>query len=312
MARVEIDEVVADVFRITIPTPFPHEPSSHAYLIRDETVALVDAGVGHGSSGPAVTEALRRAGLPGVALILNTHEHADHAGGDVEAAPDARIRMHPVAVESVRKQAAYRPPPEVWEKMDAPMRAVFETGVRQFEELSRRPVEVLAEGDEVSLGAHRLRIIHTPGHAPGHVCFYEPRRRLLFTGDHVLGHGTPYVGVGEPLTGDMGAYLASLERLETLEADLLLPGHGPVVDRPRARIAETRSSKLRRERRVLEALQSRGEADLKTVSRIAYTDVRGLPGAFLMSSTGAYLAKLVAEGRVLRQEREGRVLYALA
>lgn len=304
-------EVAPDLFQVTIPTPFPHETASQAYLIRDEIPTLVDTGTGFGASGPALAEGLRRMGLKEVRLILNTHEHIDHAGGNLEAAADAPIRMHPVALESVKRQAAYRVPEEMWAKMGESMRSTFETGTRQFEALARRPVEPLREGDEVALGSHTLRVIHTPGHAMGHVCFYEPRRRYLFTGDHVLGHGTPFVGIGDPLSGDMGAYMTALERLLDLEVDLLLPGHGPALKEARARMVETLESKRRREGRVLEALP--GEpVPLKEISKAAYSDVRGLPGGFLMSSTEAYLHKLVVEGKALRVEEKGKPLYARA
>lgn len=304
-------EVAPDIFQITIPTPFPHETASQAYLIRDEVPTLVDTGAGFGASGPALAEGLRRMGLKEVRLILNTHEHIDHAGGNLEAAADASIRMHPAALESVKAQAAYRMPEQMWRKMPEAMRAMFETGTRQFEALARRQVGLLREGDEVVLGRHRLRAIHTPGHAPGHICFYEPEKRYLFTGDHVLGHGTPFVGVGDPISGDMAAYMAALERLLTLEVDLLLPGHGPALKEARARMVETLESKRRREERILEALP--GEpTSLKAISRAAYADVRGLPGGFLISSTEAYLRKLVAEGRALHIEENGKTLYARA
>ncbi|MEM3085520.1 MAG: MBL fold metallo-hydrolase [Halobacteria archaeon] len=304
-------EVAPDIFQVTIPTPFPHETESQAYLIRDEIPTLVDTGTGFGASGPALAEGLRRMGLKEVRLVLNTHEHIDHAGGNLEAAPDAPIKMHPVALEAVKRQADYRMPEEMWAKMPEAMRATFETGTRQFEALARRPVELLREGEEVVLGNHTLRAIHTPGHAMGHLCFYEPKRRYLFTGDHVLGQGTPFVGIGDPISGDMGAYMAALERLLELEVDLLLPGHGPALKEARARMVETLEAKRRREGRVFDALP--GEpVSLKSVSKAAYADVRGLPGGFLMSSTEAYLRKLVAEGRALRVVEGGKPRYARA
>lgn len=304
-------EVAPDIFQVTIPTPFPHETASQAYLIRDEIPTLVDTGTGFGASGPALAEGLRRMGLKEVKLVLNTHEHIDHAGGNLEAAPDAPVRMHPVALESVKRQAAYRVPEKMWAKMPEAMRSMFETGSRQFSDLAKRPIELVKEGEEVVLGNHALRVIHTPGHAMGHVCFYEPRRRYLFTGDHVLGEGTPYVGIGDPISGDMAAYMEALEKLLALEVDLLLPGHGPALKEARARMVDTLESKRRREGRVLEALSGQ-PIPLKAVSRTAYADVRGLPGGFLMSSTDAYLHKLVADGRALRTVENGKPLYARA
>src|SRR5207244_12296665 len=88
----------------------------------------------------------------------------------------------------------------------------------------------LADGEQLQLGRcpngsgpWRLQAIHTPGHAPGHLCFYEPRYRLLFAGD-MISTITSIVIV--PPEGDLSVYLSSLRRLRGLDARLLLPAHG--------------------------------------------------------------------------------------
>jgi glyoxylase-like metal-dependent hydrolase (beta-lactamase superfamily II) len=90
--------------------------------------------------------------------------------------------------------------------------------------------------------------IATPGHAPDHVALVVGR--LLFTGDTVLGTGSVFIQPGE---GSLSAYLESLRRLRELELEAILPGHGPVVWEPRAKLDEYIEHRLERERRVLDA-----------------------------------------------------------
>src|SRR3954469_24715699 len=108
-------------------------------------------------------------------------------------------------------------------------------------------VEVVrpAGGDRVG----PFEVVATPGHSPDHVALLH--RRLLFAGDTVLGAGSVFVGGGE---GSMAAYLDSLRRLLDLDLDVILPGHGPVVWEPRAKLEEYLAHRLDRERRVLEAV----------------------------------------------------------
>src|SRR5205823_311426 len=143
----------------------------------------------------------------------------------------------------------------------------------------------------------RLRAVHTPGHESGHICYYDPDRRWLFTGDLILGTGTTIVA---PPDGDMIAYLASLRRLRELDLGLILPGHGAPIERPYDKIEEYLTHRLMREEQIVAAL----EAGVCTVAAIVarlYADVHpGLhPAAAL--TVRAHLAKLVAEGAVVEE-----------
>ena len=148
----------------------------------------------------------------------------------------------------------------------------------------RRP----AEGEEVG----PLRALATPGHAPDHVCLLFGR--ILFSGDTVLGEGSVFIGPGE---GSMSAYLASLRRLRELELEVLCPGHGPFVWRPRERVEEQLVHRLDRERRLLEAL-GHGARTREEMLDAAWPEVpRALrPAAAL--TLEAHLEKLGEEGRL--------------
>jgi glyoxylase-like metal-dependent hydrolase (beta-lactamase superfamily II) len=158
----------------------------------------------------------------------------------------------------------------------------------------RAGVEVVMPAGDSDAGP--FRVIPTPGHAPDHVSLLWGR--VLFAGDTVLGEGSVFVGGEE---GSMTAYMESLERLRALDLDAILPGHGPVVWEPRAKLDEYISHRLDRERRVLEAL-SEGVVGRDAVLDRAWSELDLDAVPFLRVAAGltldAHVDKLRAEGRL--------------
>jgi glyoxylase-like metal-dependent hydrolase (beta-lactamase superfamily II) len=144
-------------------------------------------------------------------------------------------------------------------------------------------------------GAERVgpfEAIATPGHSPDHVCLLLGG--VLFTGDTVLGEGSVFIGPGE---GSLAAYLDSLRRLLELELDVLCPGHGPFVWRPRERIEEQLAHRLERERRLLEALTG-GARTTDELLDVAWSDAPAALRPAAALTLAAHLDKLAAEGRL--------------
>ncbi|MDX6438821.1 MAG: hydroxyacylglutathione hydrolase [Gaiellaceae bacterium] len=197
-----IEIVDQGVARIQLP-----KPAAHVYVLLGERPALVDAGLP--DSGPAVHDGLRALGiLPDeVALVLLTHEHADHAGG-ARAFPNALLAAHPLAAAKLRH---------------GDRRATHARA-------SREPELELYDRSLVHAGGFALRVLHTPGHTSGSICLYEESHGLLFTGDTAFARGT-LTDVFE--SGSRGDHMASLQRLLGLPVRLLLPGHGHVSEDPR-------------------------------------------------------------------------------
>jgi hydroxyacylglutathione hydrolase len=177
------------------------------YVLLGDRPAVVDAGMRE--SGPAVHEGLRALGVApeDVALVLLTHEHADHAGG-AWAFPNALLAAHPLAAAKLRhddRRATHAHSP-------------------------REPELELDDRSLVHAGGLALRVLHTPGHTSGSMCLYEDSRGLLFTGDTAFARGTL---TGLFASGSRGDHVASLQRLLALPVRLLLPGHGHVSEDPR-------------------------------------------------------------------------------
>jgi glyoxylase-like metal-dependent hydrolase (beta-lactamase superfamily II) len=140
-----------------------------------------------------------------------------------------------------------------------------------------------------------LRAIHTPGHAPGHLCFLEERSNAMIAGDMVASIGTIIV---EPEDGDMELYLRSLARMGELDSSMLLPAHGAPIEEPQRKLDQYVAHRLMREAKVLDALRAHeGPAlPIDLVPR-AYDDTPKVLWPLARLSTEAHLIKLERDGR---------------
>jgi glyoxylase-like metal-dependent hydrolase (beta-lactamase superfamily II) len=134
--------------------------------------------------------------------------------------------------------------------------------------------------------------MQTPGHAPDHVAFVSGP--LAFTGDAVLGEGSVFIA---PYPGALSAYLEGLERLRERPLRLLLPGHGPPVEDPAAKLEEYISHRLDRERRLVAALES-GRRTVDELLDAVWDDAPAALRPAAAWTLAAHLDKLAAEGRL--------------
>ena len=227
---------------------------TNVYVLGSDAVTLIDAGSDDG--GVTVMAALKLLGEPRVDRILLTHAHHDHAG----------------SAAAVREQTGST---VLIDPNDLPG-AGFEV----------EPDEHLQAGDVVDAGPFRLQAIATPGHAPGHLSFYEPTLKALFAGDLMSGFGSVAV---IPPRGSMRDYLNSLRRVQTLDIQTVYPGHGPVITNGAERIVEYIEHRERRESEILQLINA-GVGDIEDLTAQLYPDV--LP-RFRPLAKGTVLAHIV-------------------
>ncbi len=260
------------VRRVIAPNPgLMTGPGTNTYLVGIDEVAVVDPGPAVDSHIDAIIGASMR---DRVRWVLLTHTHPDHW-------PAAqRIREETGAVL-----------------------AGFGAKIPKADNFDLKLDLVLTDGATIEGTEFRLEALHTPGHAPNHVCFFLEEERMLFTGDHVL-NGTTTV-VNPQRGGDMIQYLASLDRLRKIKrVSRIAPGHGDVIMDPKACLDEYVAHRKMRERQILKRLDQ-GPAKIAGIVKELYPDLPEGLVEMANRQVQAHLVKLKTEGRVVGSAFKG-------
>ena len=251
------------IVRITAPNPGPMTgPGTNTYLVgADQSWTVIDPG----PLSEAHLQAILAA-LPGkLVQILVTHTHKDHSPG---AAALSAATGAPV----FGRVAAHA----------------------EWQDDTFAPARELMDGERLLLAdGVTLRVVHTPGHASNHLCYLLEEEYTLFTGDHVMQGSTVVIN---PPDGDMQDYLASLSALLDVALDWLAPGHGFLVAEPHAVLRGLIAHRLKREAKVVAALQALRAASVDELLKRVYDDVPAALHPMARRSLLAHLLKLQADG----------------
>ena len=270
---VQLEPLVA---RVLAPNPSPYTfTGTQTHLVGTTDLAVIDPG----PDDPAHIEALLRAvaGRP-VRAILVTHHHRDHS-------PATR----PLALATGAPIVGAAPTHRAGE--DGRGDAAFDHDYA--------PERVLGDGERVGGDGWTLSAVATPGHTANHLCFALAETQALFSGDHVMGWSTSVVS---PPDGDMGEYMASLDRLLQRDDRIYYPGHGEAVDNPRRLVRGMLGHRKQREGQILRLVARDALAVPDMVARM----YAGLDARLLAAAERSVLAHLVdLDRRGLVSEDEG-------
>ena len=215
MSKIEhwftVEKIDTDTYAIS---EYKHWEETHCFLLcGTKKDILIDTGLGVANI-KKITDSLTKRPI----MVITTHVHWDHIGGHKyfdniavhEAERDWLSVEFPIPLQVVKRNLMCKP-------CDFPL----DFSIDDYRIFQGVPQIILHDGDCINFGNRKLFVIHTPGHSPGHCCFYEPERKYLFSGDLVY---SGCLDVFYPTT-DPQFFLQSVRKVHSLEIDRILPAH---------------------------------------------------------------------------------------
>ena len=272
-SRVQVVAPTIQMLPVRTPT-LPPATHTNTFLVGTKEAVVIEPATPYREEQDLMVEWVQAARLKGIepVAILATHHHPDHVGGAMALKERLQLPLWGHAMTAQRLD-----------------------GIVDFDMLIQDGERMVLDGPTPTA----LSALHTPGHAPGHLCFIDEATDMMIAGDMVASVGTIIV---EPTDGDMLLYLESLRKMATLEPAALLPAHGDVIQQPQAILNFYIEHRLMRERKVLEALQARGKPSRpRHLVAQAYDDTPKHHWPLALQSIEAHLIKLEREGRITKE-----------
>jgi glyoxylase-like metal-dependent hydrolase (beta-lactamase superfamily II) len=309
------ERVLPGLWRLRLPLPWPGVPHCNAWAIAaGDGVVLVDCGAHVAGSWAHFERALEqcRLSVEHVRLLACTHAHSDHYGQAAPIVERARCElwMHPDHEHATR--ALHDPDAALERRLEvARQSGVPAEPLERYAEARRNeeptiaafvePDRDLVDGVELQTDLGPWVVYETPGHAPSHVCLFQPQRRLLISGDHLLGRVSLYYDYG--WTEDpVGEFLRSLDTVEALDARLCLAGHGRTFADVQAHIVANRKLVHERLDRTLAALADGPKTAYDAVPWVYDEPLTQATATWWLTGTLCYLRHHEVTGRVRRVE----------
>ncbi len=321
MEEAKIHEVASGIFQIYMPLPM-RPTIVNIHLVRDgDEWALFDTGMHTEESIATLKSALKQVGCApsDIKKMICTHHHADHFGTSrtYKELTGAEVYLNPLEKQRVERMQSDAPRPEALEFFrshgipmdefkDGPPTPASYFGTRYMPVMPDHPIE---DGDILHVGDREVQAVWTPGHTPGHCCFYFPKDKVMIAGDHLLPKITPHVGVF--YTGPQNPlqdFIHSHEKIQELDVELVLPAHGGNFKDHRYRAKQIIQHHVYRLKEIHD--QTHGQAITAfDVSMNVFNFGKEKPPIFLIMAatfeTLSHLHLLMYDGKVERVEEDG-------
>jgi len=326
-------EIIPGIYQLQIPIPNNPLGYTNTYLIRgDDGCLLIDAGFDSEEALLALKNQLDEIGadFKDIIRIVVTHVHGDHYGlvHTLRHHTQAEIIVHYLEAELLTNH--YKNVEDTLGQIEQLFRSNGapddEIPVPRFPGRDRRrlatpvmPDTTVKGGETISAGDFNLLVLWTPGHSPGHICLYEPSRKLLFAGDHILPVITPNISLQPNAGGNpLGDFINSLNKLKELDVELVLPAHEYIYTNLRARIDEIIRHHQQRNLEILETLEA-GPRTAYEISQnitwvpeaggIKYNDLPPMDKRMAVMETLAHLKAMTINGEVEKYTKNSTVVF---
>jgi glyoxylase-like metal-dependent hydrolase (beta-lactamase superfamily II) len=327
-------EIAPGIHRIPVALPeMPKNMISNltVYLVTGKNGwTLIDAGWNTEGAFKSLEQGLGEVGakITDISRVILTHSHLDHYGlasRIKNLSPSTEILAHRIESELIKLR--YLDTTVMWEQTAATLRQHgipdSERQFMGFPDMQNIPVVLptilLSGGEIIDTGLYKLEIIWTPGHSPGHICLYEPKNRLLFSGDHVLPTISPNVGF-QVLSGEnpLKDYLNALRKVRDLSVTQVLPAHEYTFSNLSDRVDEIIEHHKQRQNEILTILHDNHHSAYEIAAHVTWNTpgvtFRQFPPMQKMVATTetiAHLEYICYEGQARKTEENGRIYYGV-
>ncbi len=278
-------EVTPGIFHLSLPIPNTALNHVNTYLVQGEgEYLLIDTGWGTPQALDYLKDQLAEIGVrfEDISQIVVTHIHPDHYGlaGRLKQRSQAKFALHHLEKDLIVSR---------YIDMDKLLHQLTQwlhiNGVpaNELSQLRAASVEMtkfvtpimpditLHGGETITIGSFNFQVLWTPGHSPGHISLYEPERKVLVSGDHILPTITPNIGLHPQSSPDpLDDYLNSLESMKQLEVSWVLPGHEHLFTDLRQRIEQLFRHHEERNSEILVALDTKPKPAYQVATEITW------------------------------------------
>ena len=322
-----IKEILPNLYKIEVPLPGSPLKAVNSYVIKARGQSLIiDTGMNREECMRVLSSGLNELGVDlKNADFFITHMHADHSGLVSSLTTNTSTIYFGQADATIINSLSIN----YWERVanfvrlngfpeDELQKAVKNHPGVKYGPRGHLDFYILKEGDTISIGDYLFKCIETPGHTKGHLCLYEPNKKLFIAGDHILTDITPNISSWSNEGNPLDEYLKSLDKVYDLDVKLVLPGHRGTFNNHRQRIQELKQHHQRRANEILAILEKGNQNAFQVASQMSwdmdYESWNLFPDLQKWFATGeaiAHLRYLQEKGKV-RRELEGRkVVFSL-
>ncbi len=280
------------IYSFILPLPFATTPKLNIYYIDGKRPALIDTGLGDLHSIEIIKTKLKeiKKDIKDISIIVNTHEHIEHFGGDrkLREISGGKVTASSIAAPIIENsQKINRHLKNYLSHFEPDLAGEFKESIDDDLKIEESKVDVLVDnGDIIDTGSVKLHVIATPGHTLGHICLYDKSRKLLFAGDHIISKKSTFVGYDyreilshrivdvfnknfkEP--DNLSLYIDSIKKLQSLDINIILPGHGEPITDPYKKLEQEIKKKERRSHMFIKVLEKKSEISLKELTAKVY------------------------------------------